>query len=226
MNPAPLGSCFSVGLSALAVLLAAGAPAEAQVEVTPRLGIFRAATGIAQWETYGMTSGGSLERDHVELRQGTAPLTGATVTIWLNSRIAVAVDAWYAPSGVDATTTTTVFADPYATIFIGETSAVTRYGGHLFAGSGRLLLGFPVGSGATTLYVSAGPGILARRSNAWALSAGETDAALVLGGGAGRTLARTLSLRAEISDYVSNFGSSVQNDLFASIGLAVAIRGR
>ncbi len=138
---------------------------------------------------------------------------GARLTFWGTGRLGFEATGGYAPASISGET-------------INETNT------NLLAASGRLLFALSPVTSPVSLYVGAGPALVARGKDPFDDDRSRTDFGGTAGlgvrfalGESGRT-----ALRLDVEDYFYNGdfggGDEFQNDIIASLGLSLSLGGR
>jgi len=146
------------------------------------------------------------------LNRDVSVIGGARLTFWGSKHLGFEAVGGYAPAKISGET-------------INETNQ------NLLVAAGRLMLALTPPSSRVGFFVAGGPALLARGKNPFDNDKSSTDFGANVGVGFGFALGETgnSAIRLDLEDYMYNGdfggGDDFQNDLVASLGLAIPIGG-
>jgi hypothetical protein len=220
-------------------MLAVVVPGAAQggVEFTPFAGLYVPAVHVIDISAF--CPGGPCGE---VVTQEIAPLVGAHVTNWLRDRLALDFSFAYARTTVRRKG---LLAEVSSGMLVGEMND-TVGAASIMNGSARLLIGLTPRSSRASYFVAAGLALVGHSGPAYAHVAGNTGWGPVVGAVGRFQVTPTLTVRAEVTDYIysfsgiavtsppdyslgvvaGNYRSQMQHDLLLSFGVALTPFGR
>jgi hypothetical protein len=221
-------------LCVLAALGAAPCAAQGRLELSPFAGLYVPAAHVVDISAF--CPGGPCGE---VVAQGIAPIVGVRLTAWGSDRVGLDFSLGYSRSRV---TRHGLLAEIPSGVLVGRTATDTSGTASITTGSARVLIRLSPHTDRSSLYLAAGLAVVSHGGEAYSQVVGNTGWGPVVGAVGRLQLARAVTLRAQLDDYVysfsgtavtgppayslgvvaGNYKSRLQHDLVLSLGLSVA----